>query len=167
MIGGGNEKGLRLMVIATNRETGAQRFFDTARECALAFNLSDVEILMSLDGIRTHKDYDFEVVDDGYVEDDEELLDADPDENDIVNHPSHYTNGTIECIDCVEAVAGSYKGSEGFLVGNVVKYLYRANSKNGLEDLEKAFWYLNRLLVERHAKLELEKGKPIEGKVFD
>ena len=74
---------------------------------------------------------------------------------DLVNHPSHYTWNKIECIDCVEAVTESYAGVDGFLAGNVVKYLYRANYKNGIEDLEKARWYLNKL-IERQA----EENKP-------
>jgi hypothetical protein len=66
---------------------------------------------------------------------------------DFVNHPSHYTKGGIECIDCIESVISS--GSDpiqAFLVGQVVKYLYRYTMKNGLEDLRKAQWYLNRLI---------------------
>ena len=58
---------------------------------------------------------------------------------DIVNHPPHYTVGGIEVIDFIEA-----KGL-GYNLGNVVKYVSRAGSKDdALQDLQKARWYLNR-----------------------
>jgi hypothetical protein len=58
---------------------------------------------------------------------------------DMVNHPSHYKVGGIETIDFIEAKSLSYN------LGNVVKYLTRADHKgNKLEDLKKAQWYLNR-----------------------
>jgi hypothetical protein len=58
---------------------------------------------------------------------------------DNVNHPSHYKVGGIETIDFIEAKSLSYN------LGNVVKYLTRADHKdNKLEDLKKAQWYLNR-----------------------
>lgn len=64
-----------------------------------------------------------------------------------VNHPSHYTQGGIECIDAIRAsmTAEEFKG---FLKGNAVKYLWRYSLKNGVEDLKKASWYLNRLIKE-------------------
>ena len=59
--------------------------------------------------------------------------------HDNVNHPSHYKVGGIETIDFIEAKSLSYN------LGNVVKYLTRADHKgNKLEDLKKAQWYLNR-----------------------
>jgi prolyl-tRNA editing enzyme YbaK/EbsC (Cys-tRNA(Pro) deacylase) len=58
---------------------------------------------------------------------------------DNVNHPSHYKVGGIETIDFIEAKQLSYH------LGNVVKYIARADSKgNRKEDLLKAQWYLNR-----------------------
>lgn len=62
-----------------------------------------------------------------------------------VNHPPHYTFGGIEVIDAIEA------WQLGFHAGNVVKYVARHKHKNGLEDLRKAAWYLNRL-IENEAK---------------
>lgn len=61
--------------------------------------------------------------------------------NDVVNHPSHYTDGKIEVIDFIED-----KGLN-FHRGNAVKYIARAGKKNPakeVEDLKKAVWYLNR-----------------------
>ena len=58
---------------------------------------------------------------------------------DMVNHPPHYTQGGIETIDFIEAK------SLGYNLGNVVKYITRADHKGDKhEDLCKARWYLNR-----------------------
>ena len=65
--------------------------------------------------------------------------------NEAVNHPKHYTQGGIECIDAIKAATVNKEGFEATLVGNVIKYLWRYESKGGLEDIEKALWYLSRL----------------------
>lgn len=52
---------------------------------------------------------------------------------DNVNHPKHYENGPFECIELTRLLSFDW--------GNVVKYCYRWQSKNGVEDLRKAFWY--------------------------
>lgn len=67
-------------------------------------------------------------------------------EHDAVSHPSHYTSGGIECIDCIKAALG--ENFMGFLIGNVIKYTYRYKDKNGVEDLEKARWYIDRAIKE-------------------
>lgn len=67
-------------------------------------------------------------------------------EHDAVSHPAHYTSGGIECIDCIKAALG--ENFMGFLIGNVIKYAYRYRNKNGLEDLKKARWYLDRAIKE-------------------
>lgn len=64
--------------------------------------------------------------------------------DDKVNHPSHYTYGEIEIIDFIEQVTKDYKPELAFAIGNAIKYISRANRKNGKEDLDKARWYLNR-----------------------
>ncbi|MBE7320252.1 DUF3310 domain-containing protein [Staphylococcus epidermidis] len=64
--------------------------------------------------------------------------------DDKVSHPSHYTYGDIEIIDFIEQVTKDYKPELAFAIGNAIKYISRANRKNGKEDLEKARWYLNR-----------------------
>lgn len=61
-----------------------------------------------------------------------------------VNHPSHYL-GNVEVIDYIEDKL-SFDQFEGYLVGNVIKYLSRYQKKNGLEDLKKGRWYLNKLI---------------------
>ena len=63
--------------------------------------------------------------------------------NDSVNHPSHYTQGGIECIDAIRA-ALTDEEFRGFCKGNALKYLYRERHKGGDESLEKAMWYIKR-----------------------
>ncbi len=65
---------------------------------------------------------------------------------DKVNQPSHYTYGEIETIDYIEQVATIYPSKQAPAVGNVIKYISRAPLKNGIEDLKKAQFYLNRLI---------------------
>ena len=66
----------------------------------------------------------------------------------MVNHPSHYTQGGIECIDAIKAATVGKTGIEAVCVANVIKYLWRYEEKNGLEDVKKARWYLERLINE-------------------
>lgn len=64
---------------------------------------------------------------------------------DMVNHPPHYTSGSVECIEAIQAAltADEYVG---FLRGQVIKYMWRCRQKGALEqDLDKANWYLQRL----------------------
>lgn len=61
-----------------------------------------------------------------------------------VNHPSHYTQGKVETIEILKEFL-TKEEFEGFLKGNVLKYLHRYKYKNGLEDLKKASWYLDEL----------------------
>ena len=65
--------------------------------------------------------------------------------SDKVNHPKHYNNGSVECIDAMESATIGKKPNEAICVSNVIKYLWRYESKNGLEDVNKAQWYLDRL----------------------
>lgn len=65
--------------------------------------------------------------------------------NDPVNSPSHYTAGGIETIDYMKAKM-SPEQFQGYLIGNVLKYASRFQYKNGVEDLKKAQWYLNKLI---------------------
>ena len=63
-----------------------------------------------------------------------------------VNHPPHYNAGGIECIDALEAATSGLQGIEAFCTANAIKYLWRWKLKNGEEDLQKAVWYINRLI---------------------
>ena len=64
---------------------------------------------------------------------------------DNVNHPEHYTSGSVECIDAIQA-ALTPEEYRGFLKGNVIKYTWRERMKAGVESLQKAQWYLNKLV---------------------
>lgn len=64
--------------------------------------------------------------------------------SDPVNHPEHYTAGAIECIDAI-AAAMTPEEFRGYLRGNAFKYLWRYRMKGGVESLQKAQWYLDRL----------------------
>jgi len=72
---------------------------------------------------------------------------------DFVNHPPHY-QGSIECIDAIEA-SMSAEAFKGALKANVIKYVWRYEGKGGVESLQKAQWYLNRLI----AVVETERGQ--------
>jgi len=67
-------------------------------------------------------------------------------EADMVNHPPHYTAhpSGIECIQITEHM--------GFCLGNAMKYIWRADLKNGIEDLRKARWYIEREIAKREGE---------------
>lgn len=65
---------------------------------------------------------------------------------DMVEHPSHYTAGAVECIDAIESAVTGLTGAEAVLTAQVIKYIWRFKRKNGVEDLKKARWYLDRLI---------------------
>lgn len=75
--------------------------------------------------------------------DPEYLTAADFLRDDAVNHPNHYTDGPIECIDAIQA-ALTEEEFIGFCKGNAMKYIWREQLKGGMEDLQKAAWHLNR-----------------------
>lgn len=65
----------------------------------------------------------------------------------MVSHPDHYQSETgLEVIDVIEAFTFDLKGIEATDTGNVLKYICRWGKKNGLQDLEKAKWYLDHLI---------------------
>ena len=66
-------------------------------------------------------------------------------QSDNVNHPAHYGQGNIEAIEYIEDFL-TKEEYIGYLRGNIAKYLHRWRYKNGEEDLEKAQWYLDRLI---------------------
>lgn len=68
--------------------------------------------------------------------------------SDPVNHPDHYTKGGIECIDAIKAAVQDLPGKEAWLAAQVIKYVWRYKWKNGVEDLKKASFYLDRLIKE-------------------
>lgn len=65
---------------------------------------------------------------------------------DNVYSPAHYAGNGMQVIDAIKAFFGE-REYVGFLWGSVVKYVLRYRKKGGVEDLEKARWYLNRLIA--------------------
>jgi len=72
--------------------------------------------------------------------------------DDAVNHPSHYTQGAVECIDAIHAALGD-EGFKAYCRGATIKYLWRTGLKgdDGLQDLRKAQWYLTELIKQEGA----------------
>lgn len=62
---------------------------------------------------------------------------------DMVNSPPHYASGGIECIDAMISSQGT-DAVKDFCLCNAFKYIWRTKNKNGIEDVDKAIWYLNK-----------------------
>lgn len=75
---------------------------------------------------------------------------------DAIN-PSHYKQSKVECIDALESATVNKAGLEAVCVANVIKYLWRYEAKNGLEDIRKAQWYLAKLIDYLEHKKEIDK----------
>ena len=86
---------------------------------------------------------------------------------DYVNKPPHYTSDKVECIDAMEMAFGA-KAVEHYCLGNVFKYLWRADMKGGEEDLHKAQWYMNRYkkLLNQEADLVWQEVPAPEDEVY-
>ena len=65
-----------------------------------------------------------------------------------VDHPAHYNQGGVECIDAMKAATVGLEGIQAFCAANAIKYIWRFKDKNGAEDLDKAMWYIQRLKEE-------------------
>ena len=74
----------------------------------------------------------------------------------MVNNPPHYNKYGVECIEAIQSATG--EGYEYYLQGNIIKYLWRYRYKNGVQDLEKAQWYLSRL-IEIKNQQDKDEGK--------
>lgn len=80
---------------------------------------------------------------------------------DNVNHPSHYETGQFECIDVMVETQG-VEATMNFCVCNALKYIYRHKRKNGIEDIQKAIWYLNKA-----EELYRVLNAPVEGVTYE
>jgi len=67
----------------------------------------------------------------------------------LVHRPPHYNQGGMEAIDYIKQQLGD--GIVDYCEGSVMKYLHRWRFKNGLQDLKKAQWFLNRMVEEQEA----------------
>lgn len=83
----------------------------------------------------------------------------------MVSHPSHYQSKSgLEVIDVIAAFTEGLEGIEAVDTGNAIKYICRWKDKNGIQDLEKAMWYIQHLMdhlikedEEKRVELTLEK----------
>lgn len=76
---------------------------------------------------------------------------------DLVNHPPHYNSSKAHCecgrrIECIDVTRHM-----SFNIGNAIKYLWRFQHKNGLEDLKKASWYLDDAIMQLEAENAIQK----------
>lgn len=81
---------------------------------------------------------------------------------DMVNHPPHYNGSEARCDkcgDCIECIEVTRHMS--FNLGNAVKYLWRWQTKGGLEDLKKARWYLEDAIKD----LERKQSAEVKGQI--
>ena len=76
---------------------------------------------------------------------------------DMVNNPPHYASGEFECIEVMEDALGK-EAVVNFCICNAFKYIFRHKKKNGIEDIQKAKWYLNKYI-------ELEENTTSEEKL--
>tara|TARA_B100000963_G_scaffold136780_1_gene119000 strand:+ start:225 stop:524 length:300 start_codon:yes stop_codon:yes gene_type:complete len=88
-----------------------------------------------------HEEEEFTIEDifKDFPDDDDEMF-----KEDNVNKPFHYRQSSVECIDAI--LSATHEMREGYLQGNIIKYLWRYRYKNGIEDLKKAEWYLKKLI---------------------
>lgn len=127
--------------------------FDNAYSCSVSANAVIGKHLQTIKELEAERKLLLETIE-------KSMTEVAPDENtmvitdisDNVNHPAHYTAGGIECIDAIEAALTGLTGGQAYSTGAAIKYLWRWNRKNGLEDLEKAAWYVNRLIGEAKAE---------------
>lgn len=86
--------------------------------------------------------------------DDIEICEIQRAKPDKVNHPSHYNQNGMEVWDVINAFTKDLSGAEAFYAGNVIKYVLRWKHKNGIEDLEKAKVYIDKIIEEEKKKKE-------------
>lgn len=86
--------------------------------------------------------------------------------NDDVNHPSHYCTGKFECIDVMIETQG-IEAVKNFCLCNAFKYIYRHNGKNGVEDIKKARFYLNKYIELQGEYNELRERGKSEGNITE
>ena len=81
--------------------------------------------------------------------------------SEVINHPDHYNTESFECIDVMEEVFGA-EAVKNFCKLNAFKYLWRADEKDGMDDIRKARWYLERI-----QSLEAEEDEPDDDQESD
>ena len=84
---------------------------------------------------------------------------------DYVNSQPHYKAGNIECIDAIQQ-SMQPDAFFGYLKGNIQKYVWRYEMKKGVQDLEKAQWYLNKLIKVLKAEEMVSEQRTEPSKTF-
>ena len=79
---------------------------------------------------------------------------------DMVNKPPHYTSGKYECIEVMADALGT-EAVMNFCICNAFKYIFRHKKKNGIEDIQKAKWYLNKYIELEENTIEEKINKEI------
>jgi len=128
----------RIVEVKIKKKNGPLIFFSKYSKCLKGEIMSDNQ---------KHYDFDENGINDAInrIHHVDIPSDSSSEESDLVNHPAHYTNGEIECIDAIKS-SMDISSFRGYLKGNIIKYVWRYEHKNKFEDLQKAQWYLNRLI---------------------
>lgn len=74
-------------------------------------------------------------------------------------NPSHYKQGKVECIDAIESATIGKTGIMAVCTANIIKYVWRCEEKNGLEDMKKGLWYLMHMIEKEEEKQMIEENK--------
>lgn len=101
-----------------------------------SFNYSDIKFHDESDDLKNEPILSFEEFSQRYLNE--------PVSKDMINHPSHYKQFSREVIDTMQGVS-TPEEFKGYLKLNAIKYISRYQGKNGVEDLEKAVWYVTKL----------------------
>lgn len=115
------------------------------KKCGAEFNVDDNVYTSDMDAIKKYEE-------ERILKDMDKSISSETDgdyesEDKMVSHPSHYQSKKgIEVIDVIEAFTEDLEGIEAICTGNAIKYLCRWKNKNGIQDLEKAMWYLRHLI---------------------
>lgn len=76
-------------------------------------------------------------------------------------NPQHYQRDGMECIDAIEAAVQNLSGAEAYATGSAIKYLWRWKEKGGKDDLNKAKWFIQKMVdaleeIEMQEEMEAE-----------
>tara|TARA_S200002703_G_C3750360_1_gene230847 strand:- start:438 stop:713 length:276 start_codon:yes stop_codon:yes gene_type:complete len=84
---------------------------------------------------------------------------------DVIN-PNHYQRDGMECIDAIEAAVQNLSGAEAYATGSAIKYLWRWKEKGGIDDLNKAKWFIQKM-VDYLEEVEYQEELRAEATLFE
>ena len=134
-------------------EEQAQEYISPQPKLGVVYDEKDIIGNNSVsEWLEYNKEWDYkeweEVVED-FIDISEQLriIDYSPNFDEHIHiNPQHYKNGKVECIDAIESAVVGKVGIEAKCVGDIIKYLWRYEDKNGIVDVKKAKWYLDKLI---------------------